>query len=206
MLCNHDADTYRAYDPRLKTTVIYNPLTLSPGKPSEGTSKCFLAVCRFSRQHKGFDLLIDAFRQFAQKNSEWVLDIVGEGPEEEMYRKKIAEYQLEKRILIHPFTNNIQAYYSQAQVYVLSSRWEGFGLVLVEAMAHGLPIISSNLPTSIEIMGDFGLYFQNGNVEDLAEKLHEATQLGWKKKSEEAFTIANHFNLSKIAEQRREIL
>jgi glycosyltransferase involved in cell wall biosynthesis len=123
-----------------------------------------------------------------------------------MYRQKIAEYQLEKRILIHPFTNNIQAYYSQAQVYVLSSRWEGFGLVLVEAMAHGLPIVSSDLPTSKEIMGDFGLYFQNGNVEDLAEKLLEATQLDWKKKSEEAFTITNHFNLSIIAEQWREIL
>jgi glycosyltransferase involved in cell wall biosynthesis len=89
---------------------------------------------------------------------------------------------------------------------VLSSRWEGFGLVIVEAMAHGLPVVSSDLPTSLEIMGDFGLYFQNGNVEDLAEKLHEATQLDWKKKSEEAFTIANHFNLSKIAEQWREIL
>ena len=206
VLCNHDADTYRAYDPQLKTTVIYNPLTLSPGKPSEGKSKRFLAVGRFSRQHKGFDILIDAFNLFAKKNSEWTLDIVGEGPEEEMYRKKIAEYQLEKRILIHPFTNNVQTYYSQAQVYVLSSRWEGFGLVLVEAMAHGLPIVSSDLPTSKEIMGDFGLYFQNGNVEDLAEKLLEATQLDWKKKSEEAFTITNHFNLSKIAEQWREIL
>lgn len=206
VLCKHDADTYRAYDPQLKTTVIYNPLTLSPGELSKGTSKRFLAVGRFSRQHKGFDLLIDAFHLFAQKNSEWMLDIVGEGPEEVLYRRKIAEYQLEKRILIHPFTNNIQTYYSQAQVYVLSSRWEGFGLVLVEAMAHGLPIISSNLPTSLEIMGDFGLYFPNGNIEELAEKLHEATLLDWRKKSEEAITIARHFNLSQIAEQWREML
>ena len=201
VLCQYDARQYH-----FPTRVIYNPLTLKPGQPSTGQSKKFLAVGRFSHLHKGFDLLIDAFHLFAQQDNEWTLDIVGEGPEEEMYRKKIAEYQLEKRILIHPFTNNIQAYYSQAQVYVLSSRWEGFGLVLVEAMAHGLPIVSSDLPTSKEIMGDFGLYFQNGNVEDLAEKLHEATQLDWKKKSEEAFTIANHFNLSKIAEQWREIL
>ena len=206
VLCKHDADTYRSYDPQLKTTVIYNPLTLSPGMPSEGTSKRFLAVGRFSRQHKGFDILIDAFNLFAKKNSEWTLDIVGEGPEEEMYRKKIAEYQLEKRILIHPFTNNVQTYYSQAQVYVLSSRWEGFGLVLVEAMAHGLPIVSSDLPTSKEIMGDFGLYFRNGDIKELAEKLHEATQFDWKKKSEEAFTIAHHFDLSRIADQWREIL
>ncbi len=206
VLCKHDADTYRAYDPKLNTTVIYNPLTLSPGKPSEGTSKRILAVGRFSRKHKGFDLLIDAFHLFAQKNSEWMLDIVGEGPEEKMYRQKIAEYQLEKRIQIHSFTNNIQAYYSQAQVFVLSSRWEGFGLVIVEAMAHGLPVVSSDLPTSLEIMGDFGLYFRNGDIKELAEKLHEATQFDWKKKSEEAFTIAHHFDLSRIADQWREIL
>lgn len=206
VLCKHDADTYRAYDPKLNTTVIYNPLTLSPGKPSEGTSKRILAVGRFSRKHKGFDLLIDAFHLFAQKNSEWMLDIVGEGPEEKMYRQKIAEYQLEKRIQIHSFTNNIQAYYSHAQVFVLSSRWEGFGLVIVEAMAHGLPVVSSDLPTSLEIMGDFGLYFRNGDIKELAEKLHEATQFDWKKKSEEAFTIAHHFDLSRIADQWREIL
>ena len=135
-----------------------------------------------------------------------MLDIVGEGPEEKQYRAKIAEYQLQDRILLHPFTNHIQAYYSQAQVYVLSSRWEGFGLVLVEAMAHGLPVVSSNLPTSQEIMGDFGLYFQNGNVEELADKLHDATNLDWKKKSEEAFAIAHRFDLSNIADQWREIL
>ena len=206
VLCKHDADTYRAYDPKLNTTVIYNPLTLTPGKPSEGTSKRFLAVGRFSRQHKGFDILIDAFNLFAKKNSEWTLDIVGEGPEEKMYRQKIAEYQLEKSIQIHPFTNNIQAYYSQAQVYVLSSRWEGFGLVIVEAMAHGLPVVSSDLPTSLEIMGDFGLYFRNGDIKELAEKLHEATQIDWKKKSEEAFAIARHFDLSQIADQWRKVL
>ena len=205
-MCKHDADTDQTYDPHLKTTVIYNPLTISPGTPSEGTSKRFLAVGRFSRQHKGFDLLIDAFNLFAQQNSEWKLDIVGEGPEEKMYRQKIAEYQLEDRILIHPFTNNIQAYYSQAQIYVLSSRWEGFGLVLVEAMAHGLPIVSSNLPTSLEIMGDFGLYFQNGNIKELAEKLNEATQIDWRKKSEEALAIANRFDITKVKAQWKEIL
>lgn len=91
-------------------------------------------------------------------------------------------------------------------MYVLSSRWEGFGLVLVEAMAHGLPVVSSNLPTSLEIMGDFGLYFENGNIEELADRLHEATSLDWKRKSEEAFTIAHRFDLSRIAEQWREML
>lgn len=206
LLCQHDADSYLAYDKSFVPTVIYNPLTLLPGKASTGNSKHFLAVGRFSPLHKGFDLLIDAFHLFAQKDSEWTLDIVGEGEEEESYRQKIALYQLEERIQIHPFTNNIQAYYSQAQIYVLSSRWEGFGLVLVEAMAHGLPVVSSDLPTSKEIMGGFGLYFHNGNIEELAERLHDATKIDWKKKSSEAFTIARRFDLPQIAKLWQKIL
>ena len=55
-------------------------------------------------------------------------------------------------------------------------------------------------------MGDFGLYFENGNIEELADRLHEATSLDWKKKSDEAFTIAHRFDLSRIAEQWREIM
>lgn len=206
LLCQHDADSYKAYDNRFKPTVIYNPLTLVPGKPSQGNTKRFLAVGRFSHLHKGFDLLIDAFHLFSQKDTEWVLDIVGEGPEEEMYRKKIAQYNLEKRVILHPFTNNIQEYYSQAQVYVLSSRWEGFGLVLVEAMAHGVPVISSNLPTSLEIMGDFGLYFKNGIIEDLVQRLHDATRIDWHEKSRKAFAIARRFDQSIIAKQWKAFL
>ncbi len=206
LLCQHDAESYAMYDASFRPTVIYNPLTLVPGCPSEGTSRRFLAVGRFSHQHKGFDLLIDAFASFAKTDKEWALDIVGEGPEEELYRSKIAAYGLEQRVVLHPFTNHIQDYYSQAQVYVLSSRWEGFGLVLVEAMAHGLPVVSSDLPTSKEIMGDFGIYFRNGCVEDLAEKLHEATLIDWSEKSVEAVSIAHRFNVDSITEQWKKLL
>jgi len=201
LLCNYDASCYNNYDPLFKPTVIYNPLTLNPGKPSEGNSKRFLAVGRFSKQHKGFDLLIEAFRIFAKNNQEWDLDIVGEGEEEELYRSLIKKYELKNRIFIHPFTNQIQDYYSNAQVYVLSSRWEGFGLVLVEAMAHGLPIISSDLPTSKEIMGDFALYFKNGDIRELAQRLEDATHLDWQTKSKEALRIAQQFDVNKIVEQ-----
>ena len=201
VLCRDDAQKYH-----ITTEVIYNPLTLVPGPPSEGTSKKFLAVGRFSRLHKGFDLLIEAFRIFAQDNKEWTLDIVGEGVEEPLYRKYIKEYQLQERIHIHPFTNNIQQYYHEAQAYVLSSRWEGFGLVLVEAMAHGLPIISSNLPTSKEIMGDFGLYFVNGDVNGMARQMHVATQLDWNSTSRKAIEIAHRFNLETISRQWQQII
>ena len=201
VLCQDDAHKYH-----FPVEVIYNPLTLEPGKPSRGDSKRFLAIGRFSHRHKGFDLLIEAFNIYAKDNKEWTLDIVGEGVEEPLYRKMIADYKLEERITLHPFTNNIQEYYSKAQVYVLSSRWEGFGLVLVEAMAHGLPIVSSDLPTSKEIMGDFGMYFTNGNVNELAERLHKATEIEWDKKSEEAIQIAQRFNIQHIIEQWNKII
>ena len=198
VLCQYDADTYHQYDPAFYPTVIYNPLTLKPGVPSEGTSKTFLAVGRFSRQHKGFDLLIEAFHLFAQKDQEWKLDIVGEGVEEDLYRDLIKKFSLEKRVTIHPFTNQIQDYYSKAQVYVLSSRWEGMPLVLVEAMSHGLPIVTSDIPVSQEILGDFGLYFKNGDIEALAERLEEATHIDWNKKSKGALEIARRFDINRI--------
>ncbi len=206
LLCNHDAKSYYDYDPEFKPTVIYNPLTLMPGEISEGTSKRFLAVGRFSHKHKGFDLLIKAFNIFAKNNKEWHLDIVGEGPEEELYKELIKDYELEELVTIHPFTNNVQAFYSDSQVYVLSSRWEGFGLVLVEAMAHGLPVVSSDLPTSIEIMGDFGMYFKNGDIEDLALRLEDATHIDWEAKSKEALEIAKRFDIENIISQWKKLI
>lgn len=201
VLCQYDAKQYH-----FPTEVIYNPLTLVPGERAKGTSKKFLAVGRFSHYHKGFDLLIEAFRLFVESNQEWTLDIVGEGPEESMYRQLIQKYKLEDKITIHHFTNHIQDYYSNAQIYVLSSRWEGFGLVLVEAMAHGLPVISSDLPTSQEIMGDFGMYFRNGDVNGMARQMEEATKMDWQAKSEQALQIAARFNIETIINQWKQLI
>ena len=89
---------------------------------------------------------------------------------------------------------------------MLSSRWEGFGLVLVEAMAHGLPVVSSDLPTSKEIMGDFGLYFKNGDIEDLAKKLEDATHIDWNQKSQEALEIAKRFDISTIINRWKDLI
>lgn len=206
VLCKDDANSFTAYDRKFAPTVIYNPLTLKQGTPSNGTSKRFLTIGRFTPLHKGIDLLIEAFHLFSQRNQEWCLDIVGEGKEENTFRNLIARYHLEDRITIHPFTNNIQEYYSNAQIYVLSSRWEGMPLVLVEAMAHGLPIVTSDLPVSKEIMGDFGMYFENGNIEDLAQKLEEATHIDWQAKSKEALTIAQRFDIENIIKQWKELI
>lgn len=206
VLCQNDANLFNQYDQQFKPIVIYNPLTLKPGFPSEGNSKSFLAVGRFTPLHKGIDLLIEAFQIFAQTNQEWNLDIVGEGPEGETYRSLIAKYGLENRIIIHPFTNDIQSYYSKAQIYVLSSRWEGMPLVLVEAMSHGLPIVTSDLPVCKEILKDFGIYFKNGNISELAKCLEEATIINWSGKSQEAIEISQKYEVKEIIKQWQELI
>jgi glycosyltransferase involved in cell wall biosynthesis len=201
VLCHHDAETYTRYDWALRPAVIYNPLTLEPGKRSTGNSKRFLAVGRFAPQHKGFDLLIEAFHLFAQKDKEWKLDIIGEGPEESLYRNQIAKYRLDTRVLLHPFTKHIQEYYSNAQIYVLSSRWEGMPLVLVEAMSHGLPVVASDLPVCKEIMGDFAFYFKKEDIEELSQRLEEVTHINWQQKSQQALDIAGQYHLENIIGQ-----
>ena len=206
VLCQDDANLYHEYDNHFKPCVIYNPITLKPGKTSAGNSKRFLTVGRFTPLHKGIDLLIEAFNLFAQRNKDWGLDIVGEGKEEQKYKSIISKYQLEDRVTIHPFTNQIQNYYSKAQIYVLSSRWEGMPLVLIEAMSHGLPIVTSDLPVCKEILGDFGLYFKNGDIQDLAKRLEEATSIDWQKKSTEAIEISKRFNIDHIIEQWKQLI
>ena len=79
-------------------------------------------------------------------------------------------------------------------------------LVLVEAMSHGLPIITSDLPVCQEILGDFGLYFENGNIEDLAQRLEDATHIDWQAKSQEALKIAQRFDIHLIVEQWKRLL
>ena len=205
VLYHQDAELYQeAFG--FKPSTIYNPLTLKPGPRSDGQQKKFLAVGRFSPKHKGFDLLIQAYALFAQKNQDWQLDIVGDGPEKDQLAQMISENNLEKRVQLHPFTNEIQTYYSTANIYVLSSRWEGMPLVLVEAMSHGLPIIASDIPTCQEVLGDFGLFFKNGNIQELAQRLEDATHLDWQKKSDEAIKIAQRFDINEIAGQWKQLL
>jgi len=205
VLTHQDAQVYQKLH-GITPTAIYNPLTLKPGKPSTGDSKKFLAVGRLAKGHKGFDILIDAFNIFAKQNKEWTLDIVGEGPEQPVFEKMIQDYQLQDRVKIHPFTNNIQEYYSAAQVYILSSRWEGFGLVIVEAMAHALPVISSDLPTSKEIMGDTGHYFTNGNAEELAQEMLKATNYNWSEEADKALKTAQRFTIGTIIAEWEKII
>ena len=188
----------------LKSIVIYNPLTLQPRGHASRSHCRFLSVGRFSPRHKGFDLLIRAFALFAKTNDEWTLEIVGEGEEEPLYREMISEYGLHDRILVTPFTKDIQSHYAGSSVYVLSSRWEGQPLVLVEAMSHGLPVISSDIPISTEILSgkSFCRLFECGNVTALAAAMSEMSGIDdWQRLSDESMAYSRHFDISHILNQ-----
>ena len=194
----------RLYRERLgvETTVLYNPLTLEAKGRGSAFHKKFLAVGRMTPLMKGFDILVEGFALFAKENKEWTLDIVGEGEEEALIRSLIGKYKLENRVSIHPFTKDIQAHYASASVYVLSSRWEGFGLVLIEAMSHGLPVISSDVPVGKELLGDksFGFLFENGNPVSLAGQMSQlARSAELDKLGDEAKAYAGEFEISHIA-------
>jgi len=188
----------------VQTEVIYNPLTIEPKGKGSPEHKKFLAVGRLSPLHKGFDILIEAFALFARQNQDWTLDIVGEGPEEDMLHSLISKHHLERRITIYPFTKEVEKYYESASVYVLSSRWEGFGLVLIEAMSYGLPIISSYLPVTKELLDDkgVGVFFENENIADLALKMKLITEnADLASISQSALKYSQEFKISDIIQQ-----
>ena len=108
--------------------------------------KLLLAVGRLCEQ-KGFDLLIDAFGQIAAEHADWYLVILGEGPLRDNLAAQIASTGLEGRVLLPGRVGNVSDWYAAADLYVMSSRFEGFGNTLAEAMAHGVPAVSFDCDT-----------------------------------------------------------
>lgn len=138
-----------------------------------GEGKVVLAVGRLTHQ-KGFDLLIEAFSLLADKHSDWNLLVIGEGFLRDYLEQQIRALDLSERIFLVGRVGNIGEFYTQANLYVMTSRFEGFPNSLVEALAHGLPAVSFDCdtgPRDIIRQGVDGLLVPEGNVEALVEAL-----------------------------------
>lgn len=132
--------------PELKNVeVIPDPLSFVPDRISPLTSKRIIAVGRYHYQ-KGFDLLLRAWKLIETKCPDWQLAIYGQG-NKEPYMQLAHDLGLDMlRCHLYDPTSNIQQEYVNSSIFVFSSRYEGFGMVLVEAMACGLPVVSYACP------------------------------------------------------------
>lgn len=125
---------------------IYNPMTIdSDSSPYDINSKTILSVGRITEQ-KGFDMLPDIAKGVFDKHPDWSWIIIGDGEDKEIVEEKIKNYRLEENISIINNVKNIEDYYKKSAIYVMTSRYEGFGLVLTEAQAFHLPCVSFKCP------------------------------------------------------------
>jgi GalNAc-alpha-(1->4)-GalNAc-alpha-(1->3)-diNAcBac-PP-undecaprenol alpha-1,4-N-acetyl-D-galactosaminyltransferase len=156
--------------------VIANPVVLPGDGPTERPApprKRLLAVGRLDPQ-KGFDLLIEAFVQLAHLFPAWELLILGEGPARRDLEARIAGHRLADRIHLPGRRPDPFPFYRGADLFVLSSRFEGFPGVLVEAMAMGLPVAGTACTGSVtEILegGRSGLLLAPNSAKALEEGL-----------------------------------
>ena len=153
-------------DERVK--VINNALADYPKNIANLEAKKIISVGRLEYQ-KGFDILIEIWKKIAKKYPDWSLDIYGEGELREELQKKIDESDLSNSIFLKGREKNIQDKYLKASIYVMSSRYEGFGMVLVEAQACGLPIVSFDCPCGpkdIISNGKDGFLCKFGDIEN----------------------------------------
>lgn len=130
-----------------KITVIPNPTAYDEVDHVPSLeSKIVLAVGRLD-YIKGFDLLLEAWAIFCKQNDDWTLSIVG-GGEEELRLKQIAnDLGISSRVIFWGQQKNVDQFYRQASIYCLSSRNEGFPMVLLEAQSYGLPIVAFDCDT-----------------------------------------------------------
>lgn len=168
--------------------VIYNPIitqeyirklqqSLEHPWFNEGQPPVILGVGRLNQQ-KDFPTLIKAFAQVRQKQPARLI-ILGEGEERANLETLIKELGISEDVELSGFVDNPYIYMAKATVLVLSSAWEGFGNVLVEAMAAGTPVISTNCPSGpAEILanGEYGKLVTVGNKAEMARAISQSLQ------------------------------
>lgn len=170
-------EDYRLDPERVVT--IHNPVDIEEfqfraangERPWGGDGPVVVAAGRLVRQ-KGFDILLRAFARMRSGDAR--LAIIGEGPDREALRALAGELGVADRVIMPGHVNEPAPWFAHAAAFALSSRWEGFGHVLVEAMACGTPAIAFDCPhgpADIIENGETGLLLSPGDADALAEGL-----------------------------------
>lgn len=156
-----------------RVDVIPNPLPFYPEVHGVVRPKRVIAVGRYFDE-KGYDMLLQAWAIVEKNCKEWVLDIYGDG-NKSYYEKIASNLNLDpQKCQLHDSISDVQKEYLDSSFFVCTSRFEGFGMGIIEAMACGLPVVAFDClwgPRSIITDGEDGLLVENGNIEKLAETI-----------------------------------
>lgn len=156
-----------------RVEIIPNFTVMPVEHVSDGCAKRVIAVGRLEWV-KGYDRLIDAWKQVVEMYPDWHLDIFGVGTLEQELKQQQVRLGLQQNMTIHPATPTINKEYEKSTLFVATSHFEGFPLVLLEAMQVGLPCVAFDCPfgpAAVIVDGENGFLVPEGDVSRLAEKL-----------------------------------
>ncbi len=169
-LTQQDAIFWKKHAMRIE--VIPNMLTIKPKNVIDYNVKRVIAAGRYMPE-KGFDLLLETWNLLSKNFPDWDLYIFG-NEDRNIYESMVHQYHIDKQVHLMNATDDIAEEFSKSSIYVMSSRYEGFGLVLAEAMSCGLPCISFDCPygpKEIINNGEDGFLVTNGDVNELAKTM-----------------------------------
>ena len=201
VLSEADKESWTEID---NTIMIPNPLPFSIPDVSTPKKQQVIAVGRYVYE-KGFDLLLESWKYVYAKHPEWQLVIYGAG-ETEQYKKQAQELGIDKGCQFNGAVKNIQEKYAESSIYALSSRFEGFGMVIIEAMSHHTPVVAFDCPygpKAIITNGKDGFLVENGNTQQLAERIcylieHEEER---KEMGKNAVETAKKYDINEIGKR-----
>jgi GalNAc-alpha-(1->4)-GalNAc-alpha-(1->3)-diNAcBac-PP-undecaprenol alpha-1,4-N-acetyl-D-galactosaminyltransferase len=194
--------------------VIPNPIADQFLKASEPRRRAVghkvVAMGRLESQ-KGFDLLLQAFAQCTYDHPDWTLDILGEGSERDHLRGSADHMGIGHKVRLPGIVKNPERVLRQADLFVLSSRYEGFPNALLEAMACGLPVVSFDCCSGPrEMIQDRvnGVLVPPNDVGALAKAMAHlmGDEQERKRLGERATAVADKFSLARVTEMWRSLL
>lgn len=170
LLTQHDADSWKGLT---QTVVIPNSLPFYPQQGSSCDNKQVIFVGRLNEQ-KGLEYLVDTWTKVNKNHPDWVLHMYGEGEQKHMLLQMIKEAGLERTIIVHQPTPMIMDKYLESSAFLLTSRFEGLPMVLIEALACGLPVVSFDCPwgpADIIRDGEDGFLVEYLNTDEAAQRV-----------------------------------
>ena len=152
---------------------IYNPIENGDRISCDIKAKQLISVGRLTYQ-KGFDMLCEIAKEVLKDNPDWKWIILGDGEDKEKLESKIKEYNLQGKLILKGKVSNVEDYYKDSSLYVMTSRFEGLPMTLLEAKSYKLPIVSFNCltgPSEIVRNNINGFLIETGNVAAMVNKI-----------------------------------